>query len=265
MFIECNPRPSSVSTFAVVLLTTILVATPTAVRAAASAHHGRGVSAQSVVAGKGIDASRAKDDVERRGIVLPPHAVVAGKSIGEWSAEHWQWAFSFLAGQNPVFDDQTGELGYLGDVGGPVFFMGASSDVNLSFNVPCGKYLLFALMTQAWTLEGDDTEASARAENDAFVDSVTALYARVDGKRIPDLFSHREATPRLFPVSIPNGGLFGDVGGSFDAVSDGYWLMLKPLSPGMHTISFGGTALEGAFDYRAKFRLRVTGRCRDRN
>ena len=40
-----------------------------------------------------------------------------GKTIAQWGAKWWQWAF-----KNPeVLGDTTGEFGYLGDVGGPVF------------------------------------------------------------------------------------------------------------------------------------------------
>jgi hypothetical protein len=210
-----------------------------------------------------IPASAYADEHERHGRVLPPDSIVAGKSIGEWSAEWWKWAFSFLAGESPVFDDQTGELGHLGDVGGPVFFVGAVNDVKRSFSVPCRQYLLIPLLTQAWTLEGDDTEAFAREQNDAFVNLIDSLTARVDGERIPNLFSHRETTPELFSVTIPDGGLFGDEGGTFDAVADGYWIMLKPLSSGTHTISFGGSTRDGLIDYIARLKLTVTGKCRD--
>jgi hypothetical protein len=205
------------------------------------------------------------DETRLHSKLIPANSIVEGKSIGEWTAEWWQWGLSFVNGQNPWRDDPTGELAYLGDVGGPVFFIGAIDDVNRSFSVPCGKYLLIPMLTPVWWLDPafGDTEEFARDQNNMFVDTITNLVARMDGKRIPNLFSHREITPRLFSVTIPNGGLYGEVGGVFDAVSDGYWLMFKPLSYGKHTISFGATALDGEIDYRAKVELKVTGRCRD--
>jgi hypothetical protein len=259
MFADFSPKQP----VALVVAATFVLASMAAT-AAAPAPDSTAARAHTSIAGKRTKGGRHDDDVERRDLVVRAHSIVAGKSIGEWTAEHWQWTFSFLAGQSPVFDDQTGELGYLGDVGGPVFFLGGPDDARLGFDVPCGKYLLFALLTQAWTLEGDDTEASARAENEAFIGSITNLSARLDGKRIPDLFAHRETTPRLFPVTIPNGGLFGDEGGSFDAVADGYWLLLRPLAPGRHTLVFGGSTEDGQVDYRSQMKLNVTGRCRNR-
>jgi hypothetical protein len=43
---------------------------------------------------------------------------------------------------------------------------------------------------------------------------------------------------------LPQGNLFGDpsLAGPYDAVSDGYWAMIAPLSHGTHSITFHGTA-----------------------
>jgi hypothetical protein len=54
-------------------------------------------------------------------------------------------------------------------------------------------------------------------------------------------------------------------GGILDALQGGYWVMLRPLSPGPHRISFGATAplvdgnagepVGGTLDLTAKLRL----------
>lgn len=204
-------------------------------------------------------AGRDHADVSR--LLVPPYGKVAGRTTAEWAADLWQWTFSFLEGESPVFDDETGELAYLGDVGGPVFFAAAASNVRRSFDVPCGKYMLVPLVDQAWTLEGDDTEAFARQQNAEFLATVSSLVARLDGKRIPDLYSYVQSSPSLFTVTIPDGGLFGPEGGTFQAVTAGYFLMIKPLPRGPHSLVFGATALDGAFDYRARFDFRVVGPC----
>ena len=38
-------------------------------------------------------------------------------------------------------------------------------------------------------------------------------------------------------------------------VADGYWVMLRPLSAGHHTVSFGGTA--GAFYTQVTYRITI--------
>ena len=205
------------------------------------------------------------EEHERRGRapqVAEPQSVVAGKSIAEWTSDHVRWAVSFPVDQNPVFTDETGELAHLGDVGGPVFFAGAAGDVQRRFDVPCGKYLLVPLLTQIGFLDATLDEATARAENSAFVDSVTTLHARIDGRRVRDVFEYREASPEVFGVSVPDGGIFGDVGGQFDAVADGYWLMIEPLPSGTHTIVVGGESPAYEFGYIARFEVTVPRGCR---
>src|SRR4029079_14662515 len=72
-----------------------------------------------------------------------------GKSIAEWGAEWWQWAF-----ENPeVLADRTGKSGPLGDAGGSVFFAEGSGGhpANVQYTVSCGKYVLLPVMTYIWT------------------------------------------------------------------------------------------------------------------
>ncbi len=62
-----------------------------------------------------------------------------------------------------------------------------------------------------------------------------------------NLFAFRATSP-TFRIRVPSGpnleGVFGFPGISgtvFPVVADGYYLMLAPLSPGPHTLNFGGT------------------------
>ena len=57
---------------------------------------------------------------EQQESVLPPHSVVAGKTLGEWSALWWKWALGIPAPDNPMLD-LNGAKSRFGDVG-PVFF-----------------------------------------------------------------------------------------------------------------------------------------------
>ena len=74
------------------------------------------------------------------------------------------------------------------------------------------------------------------------------LSATIDGHSIPEavLFNHRETAP-IFSYTLPATNnidqvFFGeDISGRVSPVAaDGYYMMLRPLSPGLHTIVFGG-------------------------
>lgn len=187
------------------------------------------------------------DDSDRRSDdgVLSAHEVLAetGKSIEEWGAAWWQWAF-----ENPdVLFDPTGELGPLGDVGGPVFFAtGSNGDpVHRSFTVPADQLVLVPVATYIWTFFDPCAELACARKivNRNFLAKATDVEMRVDGRRVPNMKSHRvsvDGTPTVFTVDA---GPIGDdgYGGILSAVQSGYWVMLEPLSPGKHRLEFGAT------------------------
>jgi hypothetical protein len=92
---------------------------------------------------------------------------------------------------------------------------------------------------------GGQTGAQQRKCANSIADHivVSSLFCTIDGQAVANLESFRFASPR-FRFSAPTPWIFGDTGGTGTAVSDGYFLMIKPLSTGAHTLSCGG-----AFDF----------------
>ena len=86
----------------------------------------------------------------------------------------------------------------------------------------------------------------------AFLDNPTPLVVTVDGVPVQQLASYR-ARSSAFSYTVTNENVLSAVlgvdlpaGGTYTpAVSNGYWIMLNPLRPGMHTIHFGGVQAGG--------------------
>jgi hypothetical protein len=184
-------------------------------------------------------------------IVVDPHSVVAGKTIGAWTADWWNWGGSFLRDTNPIFD-RTGQFANLNQ-SGPVFFVGGSRStepqpVDRTFNVPGDKYLLIPLIN--WVVGNGvddpafpDTRAEARAVTTGTI-SPAQLFFEVDGVPITGLASHREETPDFFTITVAdNFPAIGPPGTYTDGFADGYWVMLAPLGGESHVLHFGGTTL----------------------
>ena len=70
----------------------------------------------------------------------------------------------------------------------------------------------------------------------------------------------RGCDPDFFSLRLPAGNLFDLPAGRYaPAVADGYYVFLKPLSRGWHTITFGGTGyLNGEFSINVTYHLRVS-------
>jgi hypothetical protein len=80
----------------------------------------------------------------------------------------------------------------------------------------------------------------------SYVATTTELHASLDGDPLKSLFDYRVISSVFGYVLPPSDNIqqfFGcDVSGTtYPAVSDGFWLMLAPLSAGDHDLNFGGT------------------------
>jgi hypothetical protein len=150
---------------------------------------------------------------------------------------------------------------------GKEFFLGGvfneSGIAERTITVPTGTPLFFpALNSFSVNIPGfgpELTEEQLRADAASLVVGVTNLHATIDGEEVPDLASHRELSP-TFTAVLPENSILSPfgvdyVGETGTAVSDGYWVMTRPLRPGEHEITFGGTSNTGT---DAEFSLDLT-------
>jgi hypothetical protein len=97
----------------------------------------------------------------------------------------------------------------------------------------------------------------------AFVDQASSLEADVDGVSLQSLTTYRATTSLFTFTGDPSLTAVLDpciTGSPQPGVSDGYWIMLAPLSAGTHTIHFRGvvTFQDGSsFATEVTYRLKV--------
>jgi hypothetical protein len=174
--------------------------------------------------------------------VYPPDSKPYGLTYGEWTAKWWQWAYSMPEALNPMNDDtgrncannQTGPVWLLAGTGG-----GA---VTRQCTIPSDKGILIPIINVACDSATDpasDTEAELRACTKADQDTVIGKEITVDGINVGNLDSYRFQSP-LFNLTFPENNVAGVAPQTAKAVSDGFWILLEPLSPGMHDIHFKG-------------------------
>ena len=196
-----------------------------------------------LIAGAGIAPSNALADAELK---------VLGKTIGEWSVKWWQWALAIPASTNPMLggDCEQGQQG-------PVWFLAGvwgGGTAERSCTVPKGKYILFSIANVIWiqTPEDDKLEPHCKGNetcwrqhaNDFLPPSIGGeLEATLDGNPIifnPNTPIIRSQSP-VFTASFPPDNVFGLALSQLTGrpiVSDGFWVMLPPLSPGVHILHF---------------------------
>ena len=178
--------------------------------------------------------------------VLPIGSMPGGKTYGEWTAAWWQWALSIPADRNPILDP-TGEFCGEGQ-NGPVWFYAATfgNSAERSCTIPTGKMIFMPVFPCIFGAAVGDCEPigsgpcdvpTLQAAAAAATLAAEVLQVTIDGVPVQSIRDYRAFSPGPFSITFPEGAVFGLPAGTFfPNVSDGYWLMLAPLSRGEHTI-----------------------------
>jgi hypothetical protein len=205
--------------------------------------------------------------------VIPPQARAYGLSYAEWGAQWWRWAYSFPLAEFPPL--QSGELDCGLGQSGPVWFLAGTTGqgpVTRSCTIPAGKAIFFPIISYLNDYPcpdpnfrpppGETLEQFLTEGAEAVIDLVTQLEVVVDGQSMNDLFSYR-ATSHLFTfIADPSLVAFDScvTGTEQDGVTDGYWILLRPLPTGPHTIfihavlDFGGGS---TFEVQVTYNLTI--------
>lgn len=190
--------------------------------------------------------------------------VVAPVSVyATLSAQWWQWILGIPGDTNPGFDDGSDMSGQACAVhqSGPVWFLAGTfvgGPVERRCTVPAGKALFFPLINQTWIFDPGEVRTAdfVRTAIAPGINNVDTLRATLDSLNVKDLFGNRVLSP-LFSYVLPENNIVGLPAGRYGpTASDGYWLLVAPLSPGLHTISFGGTIGAG-FAVDVTYKLNV--------
>lgn len=176
-------------------------------------------------------------------LALPPGSSVSGRTASQLSAEWWQWAMSIPDETSPVRDLDGANCG-VGQQGSVWLLAGGfgSSKIRRVCTIPEGKTLFFPLINMVyWPRRDDKSFTCEQAKASAALNNETALdlFAEIDGAAVAELKQYRVSTSQCFDV-------FGRVPSNqrrhnaYPSASDGYWLAVKPLPKGHHTLKFGG-------------------------
>lgn len=178
--------------------------------------------------------------------VYEPSSKPYGLSYGEWTARWWQWLLPIPSQNNPA-NDQTG-INCAQKQDGPVWFLAGavSGKAERSCVIKSGKGILFPLLNSECSYAEYPkfkSEQELRACAVSQQDQVGYLEVTIDGTSIQNLQKYRIQSP-LFNLAVPSNNGFGIPPGPSQAVGDGNYVFLGPLSPGVHNIHFKATSVD---------------------
>lgn len=196
-----------------------------------------------------------------------PGATISDSSYAIWSQYWWQWLLAIPTNKNPQ-NDMSGQF-CATNQSGPVWYLAGSASgqpVTRSCTVSSTKSIFFPLVNvecstrDAGPFHCDD-EASCRKCAKSFADhfATDSLNVSVDGVAVSGLQHFSFQSSYFFPIMLPSNNLLKARGGGAGySISDGYWIMLKPLPPGTHTVQFGGAFPTANVSVNVIYSLTVT-------
>lgn len=219
------------------------------------------VIAAIVVAAPSFQDAQAgkKKDKDKRALGLRKgKKKVYGQKAMHWTRDWWQWVYSLPAAINPGIDDSGDHGGYAQR--GPVWFLLGAFDTDVVANrdveVPSGKALFFPVVHAQVDNVGVDPPSDVKRLRERAAEAVagaTGLRVELDGVALPDNAITRIATREFGYVFTEDNvgqylGRSTPPGVYAPAVADGYWVMLRPLTPGAHTLRIQGQNGESQTD-----------------
>lgn len=210
--------------------------------------------------------------------VVPVTAQYAGLTYGEWQAQWYKWALGLPATNHPLANTSDCSTGQ----SGPVWFLGGLfcssfstcdfQSVQRSCTVPRGKALFVPILNGNMSyIEG----AKGLTERDLRQIAQwhgAEMNASIDGRPVQHVEAYQICkgtngcgTPEmpLFTFTLaPHDNLFAFIGETLnndgvtpvpdglasESAADGYYLLIKPMPQGHHTLHFRGVAGTFALD-----------------
>ena len=194
--------------------------------------------------------------------IFPLDSTPYNLTYGEWSAKWWIWALSIPEENNPV-TDQTGANCDVNQQG-PVWFLAGTlgGSVTRDCDIPPDKAILLSPLNIECSYAEFPSMKTEKELRDCAQWPGAFVKVTIDGVDVQDIDKYSVQSP-LFDVVLPEENIFGAPPGPTKAVSGGWWILLPPLPPGAHKISFGGSVVDNpttgtqGFAVEANYNLNV--------
>jgi hypothetical protein len=182
----------------------------------------------------------------RNPALFPADSRPFGRSMEAWAEAWWQWSFAIPLSLNPN-DTATADPGQ--DQRGPVFFLATPPIDGRTFNVPRHKAVAVLLSSILNDYPCPDPTFHPAPGQTLFeflslgaaqADNVAEITSSLDGVALTDLTSYHVTSHKLMHIT---GDLSLQVldscitGSPQPAVIEAYFMMLRPLSPGLHVLT----------------------------
>ncbi len=88
------------------------------------------------------------------------------------------------------------------------------------------------------------------------IDDIKDVRVKIDEITLEDLSPFRIRSP-LFRINLQEGNILGASSGSTKMISDGYWIIIKPLGFGEHQVNSFGSCRSGKIKIATAYKLTI--------
>jgi hypothetical protein len=182
-----------------------------------------------------------------------------GRSWQYWTTRWWQWFLSIPKVDSPALNTTGKKFSdYQRDPN--VWFLTSTmnSVVECNVRIPSGKGVLFPVINVTISNAEDptlNTDADMISFVNGHMDDIVEKRANIDGEDVFISENNNRVNSPPFKFSFPPDNIFGAREGPTTGVGDGYWIFMKPLQEGIHTIKTFGSCMSGKVQIAINIKL----------
>jgi hypothetical protein len=197
-------------------------------------------------------------DRDNNGIrVFSVESAPFGLPFSEWCVRWVKWCLEQPTESNSA-KDMTGK-NCCQNQSGPVWFLAGTfgGPATRRCTIPMEKAIMFPILEKECSFEEDKdiaTETDLTSRTADQTSRISHLEASVDGVPLQNLSRYRVQT-RVFDLVFPKNNVYSVHEGPTRATSNGFWILLEPLSAGEHKIYFKGVHRQPDFHTQVTYEL----------
>ena len=184
--------------------------------------------------------------------IAPIDSYPLGKSYGAWVKDWWTWRLETpydinpAVNNNPCSGGQNGNVWFLASDAFVDYWTSPGVPENRECTVPEGTSLFFPLINNgyfAWSTDLKSEQIKSFVRKVTLCDGPVHLSVKIDGKSVDNPEQYYEESP-YFSINLPANNIYKAPPTSYTAdvwypsADTGYYLFLRPLSVGRHTIEW---------------------------
>jgi hypothetical protein len=173
--------------------------------------------------------------------IFPIDSLPYGESYPQWVSNWWQWHISIPAELHPRENYKPERCSLMQE--GPVWFLADGpnrSPVERDCAVPLGKAILVQISGGECDYGEPELDTDIKVKDCVDSGNIGAIVqAWIDGKEIVGIQNMRSGY-NWFNITVPENNIYEEKPGVYKALSDGWFLFIKPLPSGIHDIRIKG-------------------------